>query len=259
MVQVPELYDTHCHLDFSEFEDSRDVLLEACYRERVSKLLVPSVSRNSWSKVQGLTNSKVELSYALGLHPLFIEEHYLTDLESLANLISLQPEGLVALGEIGLDADAGKKEFQEELFVSQLELAEEYSLPVIMHARRTHSSILSFLKQRRVEGVIHAFSGGEELLKQYIAKGVYIGVGCVITWPSAKKTRASIAKAPIDRLVLETDSPDMKVYGVKDGQLGSPLAVRDVFSALCEIRKEEPDVLAAALRQNADRLFFQRL
>ena len=258
MVSNPELYDTHCHLDFSEFEGSHKALLESCCQDNITKLLVPSVAKASWEKLSQLVGRHAGLSYALGLHPLFIGQHSLSDLDELRNLIANKPDRLVALGEIGLDADAANKAFQEELFAKQLGLAADHNLPVIMHARRTHSQILSHLKKVKIEGVIHAFSGGEELLKQYLTKGIRIGVGCVITWPSAKRTRKSIANAPIDSLLLETDSPDMRVYGGKDKAFGTPLAVRQVFSTLCKIRPESPDVLAEALRDNADRMFFNR-
>lgn len=256
MTLRPELYDTHCHLDFTEFEGMIEPLLASCRRQNITKIIIPSVSKESWKRVETLAVSEKELFYALGLHPLYIERHSQSDIEELIDLVSSRPPGLVALGEIGLDAEVANAEFQEELFVKQLSVAQEYCLPVIIHARRTHSQILSALKDVRVSGVIHAFSGSKELLRQYLSKGISIGVGCVITWPGATKTRDAIANAPIDSLLLETDSPDMRVYSARDERFGCPLSVSEVFAALCEIRRETPDVLAEALRDNANKLFF---
>lgn len=254
----PELYDTHCHLDFAEFDDCRDFVLEACQQANITKVLIPSVQSVSWGRVQDLAKKKAQLFYALGLHPLFIKSHTLTDLEALCERARMRPEGLVAIGEIGLDATAPDMPFQQVLFDAQLTLAEAMSLPVIMHARRTHAQILSSLKKVSVSGVIHAFSGSVELLNQYVSKGIAIGVGCVITWPSAEPTRAAIRQAPLGSLVLETDSPDMRVSSRERSEVGSPLDICQVFSALCDVRPEPPEILAQALKKNADRVFFDR-
>jgi TatD DNase family protein len=253
-----ELYDTHCHLDFSEFDGVREDLLVLCCQKNISRLIVPAVGRNTWQNVQALANRSQQVYYALGIHPMFVQGHSIDDLKHLEDLVDGGSKKLVAIGEIGLDAQAGNLELQRMLFSGQLALASECNLPVIMHARRTHSQILSELKKFRLSGVIHAFSGSEELLGQYINKGVSIGVGCVITWPSAHRTRDAVSKAPLSSLVLETDSPDMRVSHKPSLQPGSPLDVRDVFQALCNIRSESPECLASALRQNADRIFFNR-
>ncbi len=233
-------------------------MLEACQHANITKIIIPSVERLSWAGVQAVAGRRAQLFYALGLHPLFIQQHVLADIDALRERVRLRPEGLVAIGEIGLDALAPDMSFQQALFDAQLELAEAMGLPVIMHARKTHAQILSSLKRVKVPGIIHAFSGGVELLNQYVSKGIGIGVGCVITWPSAKPTRAAIRQAPLDSLVLETDSPDMRVSRRDRSGVGSPLDVCQVFSALCDVREEPPGILAQALKRNADRVFFDR-
>lgn len=251
----PELYDTHCHLDFVEFEGRQEALLESCRRASVTKLIIPSIDRGSWEGVQGLSLGHPQLSYALGLHPLFIARHSLGDISRLDACLSQRPEGLVAVGEIGLDVTAADMALQYSLFEAQLALASDHGMPVIMHARKTHSQILSALKKFPGKGVIHAFSGGKDLLDQYVAKGISIGVGCVITWPSATRTRSAVATAPLGSLLLETDSPDMRVSGLRR-EFGCPSDIRQVFSALCNIRSESPEILAAALRDNAEEIFY---
>lgn len=253
-----ELYDTHTHLDFAEFDGCRASLVEEIARAGVSRLLVPSIDKASWDRVAELQRQYSQVSAAYGLHPLFVERHSLEDVQLLKRYILARRSEVAAVGEIGLDASAPHMALQCQLFERQLELAQHFSLPVLLHSRKTHSQILSYLSRySAVSGVIHAFSGSAELLAQYVKKHFMIGVGCVITWVSAIKTREAISRAPLSSLLLETDSPDMRVQGLPKDSLASPVDVRTVFSALCEIRSESPEELAEALKYNADCLLFK--
>jgi TatD DNase family protein len=253
-----ELYDTHTHLDFAEFDLCRATLIERCVRAGISRLLVPSIDRASWAKVAELQGQYSQISAAYGLHPLFVERHSLEDIRRLKKFVLARRSAVSAIGEIGLDASAPNMALQCQLFEGQLELAQYLELPVLLHARKTHSQILSYLtKYSELSGVIHAFSGSAELLSQYVRKGFMVGVGCVITWASARKTRDAISRAPLTSLLLETDSPGMRVQGLSEGSVASPLDVLEIFSALCRIRKESPEELAKALKSNADRMLFE--
>ena len=227
----------------------------------VGMLVVPSVKSEAWSKVVELCSVDNRFFFGLGLHPYFIESHQSECVTKLALQISrLKEEGskkLVAIGEIGLDVTRPDFERQVRLFEAQLELAERYALPVIIHVRKAHAeALLSLKKYNLVGGVVHAFSGSFELMMNYIKLGFKIGVGPVITWPKSFKTKASISKAPLSALVLETDSPDMYVLGAKSGQ-GSPLDVCNVFDELKRIRSESGEFLESSIWQNSVQLFIK--
>lgn len=251
--------DTHCHLNFDLLLDDFEVILQGMTSQNVGMLVVPSVDRSSWGQNIDICAKDERLLYALGLHPLFVNRHSFDDLKELN--LSIEKDklngdsALVAIGEIGLDYFAAEHEKQLLLFEAQLSLAEKYCLPVIVHSRKAHSEIFNIIKKfNLVGGVIHAFSGSYELMMRYIDLGFMLGVGPVITWPSASKTRSAISKAPIERLLLETDSPDMAVYGRLKGE-GSPLDVVKVFDALVSIRGESKESLKNAVWINGKNLF----
>ena len=253
--------DTHCHLDFNELASQVGAIQMGMDHRHINMLVAPSVERNNWSKVIEICLKDRRFFFGLGLHPYFIERHEVEDVAVLSNEIErLQQEKsnkLVAVGEIGLDFTRPKIEKQMDLFEAQLELAERYRLPVIIHSRKANAETLSSLKKYNiVGGVIHAFSGSFELMMNYIDQGLKIGVGPVITWPSAYKSRESVSRAPLGSLVLETDSPDMSVAGVDSGS-ASPLNVLDVFRALNNIRAETKPQLEQALWKNSTELFIR--
>lgn len=227
----------------------------------VGMLVVPAVKSETWSKVIELCSVDSRFYFGLGLHPYFVEHHQNECVSKLAvDIGRLKEQGckkLVAIGEIGLDFTRPDSEKQIKLFEAQLELAEKYALPVILHVRKAHAEALFSLKKYNlVGGVVHAFSGSYELMMNYIELGLKIGVGPVITWPTSFKTKASISKAPLSALVLETDAPDMYVSGAESGQ-GSPLDVCEVFEALKGIRSESGDFLESSLWQNSVQLFIK--
>lgn len=248
-------FETHCHLDFDFFEGRVTHLLQACERAGIESLVVPSVARRNWSTCLALSDAYKQVHCALGLHPYFMREHNEQDLSELEHLLRTQRERIVALGETGLDDTCELFDRQCDFFEAHLKLAEIFELPVIMHMRRNHGQGLKRVKKfNLVGGVVHAFSGSLEDARAWIDQGMMIGVGGVITFDRAEKTRNTIAQVPLESLVLETDSPDMFVQGEKKGQ-GSPLMLRKVFDALCRLRKESAEEIETTLWHNSKRLF----
>lgn len=247
------LVDTHCHLDFEAFESDRDDLVRRCLESDIHAFVVPGVSRGNWAQCLALSSRYPSVKCALGLYPYFVSTHEEQDLETLQKTLS-DPR-VVALGEIGLDEDVEDFDRQCFFFERQLEIAESLSLPVIMHVRRNQGQGLKRVKRHNlIGGVVHAFSGSVEEAEGWLDLGMMIGVGGVITYERAIKTRRTIASLPLNRLVLETDSPDMAVQGTAKGE-GTPLMLRQVFDVLCDIRNEPRDEIEFALWDNASRLF----
>lgn len=230
------LADSHCHLDFPEFDDDRDTILDRARAAGVRRFLVPGVRADQWRRLRELAGHYDDWSYALGLHPYFIDAHVEADLVRLEQELAADKQPL-ALGEIGLDATVGDHDWQQVVFKKQVDLAAAHGLPVILHHRKTLDVMLKIVKAANVRaGVIHAFSGSYEQAMAWIDQGFYLGVGGVITYERARKTRDAIRRVPAEALLLETDSPDMPVQGYQ-GQRNEPARLVMIRDALREIRR----------------------
>ncbi|MAL83817.1 TatD family hydrolase [Idiomarina abyssalis] len=252
---MSRLYDTHCHLDFQAFDDDREQVLEDANEVGLERFMVPGVSAEQWPRLQQLVEQFASWRFALGLHPWFIEKHSLNQIDELEQALDKPKERLLAVGEIGLDATCENSELQRKLFIEQLKLARQYRLPAIIHHRKTLETTHPLVKQHGPDsGVIHAFSGSYEQAMKFVDCGYKLGVGGVITYTRAKKTREAIAKVPVSALVLETDSPDMPVCGYQ-GQRNEPARIAKVLDVLVELRDMSKESLSDTLWQNSCELF----
>lgn len=250
-----KLFDTHCHLDFDVFNKDRDAVLKKAGEADVKRFMVPGVARSQWAKLAPLANKYQCLSYALGLHPWFIEEHEDSDIEELEKLLKKQKGQVIAVGEIGLDKTCPNFEKQHFLFLQQLELASRFDLPVIIHHRKTLERIHADIKNHGpARGVIHAFSGSYQQAMKFVEQGYKLGVGGVITYERARKTRQAIQAVPLESLVLETDAPDMPLCHYQ-GQRNEPYRVSLVLEALAKLRSVDKEELASQIWKNSVALF----
>lgn len=251
-----ELIDSHCHLDLAEFDHDRDAVLAAAKQAGVSAFVVPGISRQQWPRLLELAQQHADWHLAFGLHPYFIAQHVPADLMHLELLLRQNPDA--AVGEIGLDATCKQPMLQLRLLRTQLNFAAELQRPVILHHRKTLDTLFKEVKAvgkvQPLKGVVHAFSGSTEQASAWADIGFKLGVGGVITYPRANKTRAAISQAPLTSLVLETDSPDMPLMGFQ-GQRNEPSRVRIVFDALCELREESRTEIATQLLINTQSIF----
>lgn len=224
------LVDTHCHLDFSVFDVDRSRILQNCKNQSVQAIIVPGVNAGGWNTLLQLCRQEAVLKPALGLHPCFLSRHHPDDLNSLERFC--QRRELLAVGEIGLDYRGQKcqqgirsdhnqsssqsrdnqtnLEQQRFYFSRQLSLAQQYRLPVLIHAVKSHHDVLSLLKQNiGLKGIIHAYSGSYEQALEYLKLGFKLGFGGAYSYPKATKLRALVSRLPLSAWVLETDAPDM--------------------------------------------------
>ena len=248
--------DTHCHLDFPAFEKPPLQLLANCRKLGISRILVPSVGPDNWHDVLALADTYPEVNAALGIHPCFLATAEYKHIDELAALIQSVRSRIVALGEIGLDRVADiSAEKQRFFFNRQLDLAAEFNLPVMIHSRRMNDEVATAIKRCSIKkGVVHGFSGSLQQADKLYGLGMKLGLGAVITYDRAKKTRRAVAEIPLDALVLETDAPDMPVSGFQ-GEDNSPERLPLIFEALCELRPEQPDEIAQQLYRNSTALF----
>lgn len=250
--------DSHCHFDFPPFAGAEDTALAMAQQAGVTGIIVPAIAADYFPRVLALAQGYSALYAALGLHPVMMDRHDEQALQILEQQLIQAPAKLVAIGETGLDLSMPLAEFprQQALLSAQLQLAKRYDLPVILHSRRSHDQLASLLKRHNLPrtGVVHGFSGSLQQAQCFVRLGYKIGVGGVITYPRARKTREVMTRLPLEALVLETDAPDMPLYGWQ-GQANRPERLAGVFAVLCELRAEPALQLADALLANTCRLF----
>jgi len=192
---------------------------------------------------------------AYGLHPLLLDQHRPEHLDDLRAWI--EREHPVAVGECGLDyyVDGLDRDAQQFFFDAQLQLAREYDLPVIVHARRAvEDVIIAIRKVGGLRGVVHSYAGSVEQARQLHDAGFLLGFGGPATYPGANRIRKVVAAVPLEQILLETDSPDQPLHG-HQGERNDPSRLPGVLAAVAEIRGEEESVIAAATTRNAERLF----
>jgi len=261
------LIDSHCHLDFSVFDDERSAIIQACRENNIQKIIVPGVCRKDWQKILLLCRQDDMLYPALGLHPCFIDEHHADDLDSLAQLCQeksqekshekYNSQALVAIGEIGLDffIKNTDRKIQDFYFSEQLKIAGQYQLPVLIHARKSHDVVIKHLKDNRLlSGIIHAYSGSYEQAKEYLKLGFKLGFGGAFTYPEATKLRSLVSRLPVDAWVLETDAPDMSPV-THQGEKNSPQYLPEIaqeFVSLYDSKTENEQIIKQLYQNTQD-------
>ena len=249
------LIDSHCHLDFGDFDRDREALLARCYRQGIDRFVVPGVTAETWPRLMALVGSLPGVYGALGMHPMFLEQHQNEHLILLRQLLGEWPA--VAVGEIGLDFYHGKQDAvrQCELFEAQLEIAKQFQLPVILHVRKAHDQTLAILRRTEVcGGVVHAFSGSLQQAKQYQQLGFLLGVGGAITHSRATRLRRTLAELPLELLVLESDAPDMLPAGATEKR-NTSLVLCPVASILAELHGCDIEQIAEVSSSNMETMF----
>lgn len=233
------LVDTHCHLDQLR-QTSKTYLAQAT--DGVQHCVIPSVEPSNWASVREIARSSGN-SYALGIHPFYAERSTPEDIEVVANAIDISDPHLVALGEIGLDfftPDLRHPEAQKRqiwLYEAQLQLAQEFNLPVILHARRSLDLVLRGLRRYPVRsGIAHAFNGSLQQAQQLIDLEIKLGFGGALTYERATKLRQLAQKLPLDSLVLETDAPYMPPQWLEHGVQNTSAQLPRIAKLIADLR-----------------------
>ncbi|WP_293765887.1 TatD family hydrolase [uncultured Aquitalea sp.] len=247
---APSLIDTHCHLDAPEFAERVDAVAADAAAAGLGQLLVPSVSRDSFASTLAM-RERFGCWIALGLHPIYINQHLDAHLAELETLI--RQETPQAVGEIGLDfyvpgLDAQR---QEWLFAEQLKLARRYDLPVILHVRRSQDRILKYLRQIPVRGgIAHAFNGSRQQADMFIKLGFKLGFGGTMSYSGSRRIRELAATLPIQHIVLETDAPDIPPEWAQSLH-NVPANLPRLAKILAELRNIDLDEMTRTLWRNS--------
>lgn len=247
------IFDTHAHFDDKRFDGFRDRLLNVLPDMGVGGVINCAVDGASAKSVTELAE-KYDFCYsAVGFHP----ENLNGALPELSEITCfLKHKKTVAVGEIGLDYywDKSNAMLQKEAFISQISLAKELNLPIIIHDRDAHLDTLDIIKQYRPTGVVHCFSGSAETAREIIACGMYIGIGGVATFKNAKALPHVIEETPIDRILLETDAPYMAPEPYRGKCNHSGLIIR-VAEKISDIKKIPVEDILKITKRNAETLF----
>jgi TatD DNase family protein len=254
--------DTHCHLDAPEFSKTLPSIISAAKEKNVQAILLPAVKAADCQHVRELVQQYRDeipgLVYTLGIHPLYTNQAHEGDIPYLEEQIiqSLSDSRFVGIGEIGLDyfVEGLDPHKQESFFHAQLDLAQKYHLPVILHVRRSQDAILKALRRRKLSGgIAHAFNGSFQQAGQFIELGFKLGFGGAATYERALQIRRLLTDLPLDSIVTETDSPDIPPAWLKEEgiKFNEPAFVSRIAKELAAIRGINDSEFASAVWRNA--------
>lgn len=261
------MIDSHCHLDLACFDDDIDDVIIRAQARGVTRFIIPGIDPTHWLKAKALAQNFPSISYTLGFHPFFYPSSLtLADVDGLITGLeqAITPE-CIGIGEIGIDRTlATPLDVQIAMFDRQIHLAQQLGLPLIIHHRKSHDLIIGRLKHAKfmhsgsthggetLGGIIHAFSGNQEIAQAYIDLGFYLGVGGTVTYPRGNKTLQVLSNVGLSHCVLETDAPDMPMCG-RQGQRNEPQYLSDVVQVLEKAFVSEN--IVAVTTANVQRIF----
>ena len=245
--------DTHCHI-FSEYYDDIDKVISECRDNNIDKIIVNGSNIKSNIEVMELAN-KYDIVYAaIGFHPTELDnfkEEYFCFLEE-----NINNSKVVAIGEIGLDYhyDNTDKEKQIMIFKRQLDIANKYNKPIIVHSRDSIQDTYNILKQYKVKGSIHCFSGSVEMAREFIKLGYKLGIGGIITYKNAKTIKEVVRDIDLSYILLETDSPYLTPSPYR-GESNSPKYIPLIAEAIADIKDVSIVDISRVTTANAEAIF----
>lgn len=251
------IIDTHAHYDDEAFQEDRRELLLGLKDQGIEAVVNIGASIQTTKNTLALMAEYPFVYGAVGVHPS--ETGELTDgLCDWLKSVAKTPK-VVAIGEIGLDYywDEPDREIQKHWFKRQLNLAREVKLPVVIHSRDAAKDTLDLMKEEKAKeigGVIHCFSYGTEMAREYLDMGFFLGIGGVVTFSNAKKLKETVAYAPIEQLVLETDCPYLSPVPNR-GKRNSSQNLPYVVEEISRIKGISPETVIEITGENAQRLY----
>ncbi len=251
------LFDTHTHLDSKDFDEDRKEVIERAYNNGVTRMVNIGFDRETIPTTMQLVEEYDFIYAAVGWHPVEAITMQPGDPEWIASLCS--HEKVVAIGEIGLDYhwDKSPKDVQHRVLREQIGLARELKMPIVIHNREAHEDIVRILREEKaseVGGIMHAFSGSWETAKMCLDMGFHISFGGPITFKNAKQPKEVLKQVPMDRLLLETDSPYLTPHPNR-GKRNESGYVRLVAETAAELKGVSLEEISEITTKNALALF----
>ncbi|WP_421655499.1 TatD family hydrolase [Leptothermofonsia sp. ETS-13] len=255
------LIDTHVHINFDAFQPDLDDVASRWRDAGVVRLVHSCVEPAEFAGIQAIADRFPELFFAVGLHPLDVADRWQETTPAEILRLAKSDVRVVAIGETGLDFyKAVNQEQQKEAFESQLAIARQLSLPVIVHCRDAAVPMAELLRQfwqqqGAVQGVMHCWSGTPEETEWFLELGFYISFSGIVTFKNATHVQASAKMVPSDRLLIETDCPFLTPVPKRGEKRNEPAYVQYVAQHVAHLRNASLEELAEQTTQNACRLF----
>lgn len=250
-----KLIDSHCHMTDEAFDEDRDFIIKDLENFRVDKIVIPSVNLENSREVLKLAQRYDHVFAQVGCHPEDCDSFTEDDLKELEKLA--KEDKVVAIGEIGLDyywRDDNKVK-QKEVFIAQLDLARRLDLPVVIHTRNSTEDVYEILKDYKdLKVQIHCFADTLDFMWKFMDLGFYISIGGVVTFNNGENEKNTARAVPLDRLMLETDSPYLTPEPYR-GLRNDPRKIVEVAREVASLKGMKLSKLAKATRKNAERFF----
>ena len=259
-----DIFETHAHYDDEAFDQDRELVLESMEQQGIGTVVNVCASIGQFGRTVALTEKYPFVYGAVGVHPDDADKMTEETLREIREISHLKK--IIAIGEIGLDYYWHKEECehkrQQEMFRVQMDIAREEKLPFMIHSREAAKDTLDivreYMKGGMYGGIIHCFSYGKEMAEEYLKMGLYLGIGGVVTFKNARKLKEVVEYAPLDQLVLETDSPYLSPEPNR-GKRNSSLNLPYVAQAIAEIKGVTPEQVIRITRENAEKLLFSSI
>lgn len=252
------IFDTHCHLNSEELYNRLDEVLDAAYKVGVDKFLVIGWDKESSLLAVEMAHKYKNIYAAIGFHPTDIDG--VSDEDYNEVMSHVDDPKVVAIGEIGLDyhwvKDPEQRNKQKEWFIKQINFANLHKKPISIHNREAFEDCLKILKEHKplYGGVMHCYSGSVELLKDVLDLGLYIGLDGPLTFTNAKTPKEVCEAVPLDRLLVETDSPYLSPHPLR-GTVNEPKNIALVIDEITRIKGISKKHILDVIYENSCKLF----
>ena len=251
-----ELFDSHAHYNDEKFEEDREEILKEIYRSGVTKLVNARYSLESSKSTIQIANSHDFIYSTVGISPNDIADYKKEDLKEIENLAK-SPK-VVAIGEIGLDYYWNKenKDLQKEVFISQIEIANKLNLPIVIHTREAVYDTLEILKNNNCnkKGIFHCCPFNVDLVREGLKLGFYISFAGPTTFKNSKNAPEIIKMVPLDKMLIETDSPYLSPEPFR-GKRNDSRNVKYIAQKIAEVKQIPLEEVAKATYNNAEKIF----
>ncbi len=251
----PYIINTHSHANMLK-ETNIDEAIKNAQNENIITI-VPSSTADDIFEVDNFIKKYKDVYGYVGVFPEEVKSFNEKTLSDMENIIKNNKK-IIGIGEVGLDYywDKSFKELQKEVFIKQIEFANQMNLPLNIHSREAHLDTLEILKKynKNSTAILHCFSGSLEFAKECIKEGIYIALGGVVTFKNAIKAKEVATEIPLDYMLLETDDPYLAPVPFR-GKENQPMYVKYVAQTIAQLRKISPDEIAKATTENAERIF----
>jgi len=251
------LTDTHTHLYYETDDTKRAELIQRCSENSIDRLFLPNVDASSVSLISSLVESYPDLCFPmLGLHPCSVKANWEDELKAIKEAV--QPQKIVAIGEIGIDLYWDKTLLKEQLqaFRNQIAWAKELKLPIVIHCRDAFNEVFEVLQQEQDEnlrGIFHCFTGSVEQANKVIDLGFYLGIGGVVTYKNAGLDKV-VSQMDLKHIVLETDSPYLTPVPYR-GKPNESSYLIYIAQKVAELHQTDVETVASITTENSKTVF----